>query len=138
MQTLTAGRAGLIGAFAMGMVSGMIAGPCIAAPLAGLLLFVAVSGDWAFGFFNMFAVWMFGLQVERALGSKRFLLFYTVCVIGAGITQLIVQQAGQARYAEAWAGVFVGAAIGILLYLIAVTVERLAMPWATAVREERG
>ena len=45
--------------------------------------------------------------------------------------QLIVQEAGQARYADAWAGVLVGAGIGILLYVIAVTVERIAMPWNT-------
>lgn len=42
---------------------------------------------------------------------------------------LIVQSAGLTRYADAWAAVFAGAVIGILLYFIAVTVERIAMPW---------
>jgi NitT/TauT family transport system permease protein len=50
--------------------------------------------------------------------------------------QLIVQEAGQARYADAWAGVSVAAAIGILLYLIAVTVERIAMPWNNATEQD--
>ncbi len=35
--------------------------------------------------FNMFTLWMFGTVLERHLGSKRFLLFYLICGIGAGI-----------------------------------------------------
>lgn len=42
-------------------------------------------------FFNMFAVWMFGSVLENVWGEKRFLLFYIVCGLGAGITQEIVQ-----------------------------------------------
>lgn len=40
-------------------------------------------------FFNMFGLWMFGRAVETALGSARFLFYYLVCVIGAGICQLL-------------------------------------------------
>ena len=42
-------------------------------------------------FFNMFALWMFGCVVENALGSKRFLIYYMVCGVGAGIIQMIAQ-----------------------------------------------
>ena len=35
--------------------------------------------------FNMFTLWMFGTIMERHLGSKRFLLFYLICGLGAGI-----------------------------------------------------
>jgi membrane associated rhomboid family serine protease len=35
--------------------------------------------------FNMFTLWMFGSVLERALGSKRFLIFYLICGLGAGI-----------------------------------------------------
>ena len=35
--------------------------------------------------FNMFTLWMFGTILERYLGSKRFLIFYLVCGLGAGI-----------------------------------------------------
>lgn len=35
--------------------------------------------------FNMFALWMFGTILERFLGSKRFLIFYLICGLGAGI-----------------------------------------------------
>lgn len=42
-------------------------------------------------FFNMFAVWMFGRIMEVTMGSRRFLLFYLVCGIGAGLTQELAQ-----------------------------------------------
>ena len=42
-------------------------------------------------FCNMFALWMFGRIVEYDLGSRRFLLYYLVCGMGAGLIQLGVQ-----------------------------------------------
>lgn len=42
-------------------------------------------------FFNMFALWMFGNTLENIWGSQRFLLFYMVCGIGAGLCQELVQ-----------------------------------------------
>ena len=41
-------------------------------------------------FFNMFALFMFGGQIERLWGSRRFLIFYGVCALTAAITQQIV------------------------------------------------
>ncbi|MFA5590358.1 MAG: rhomboid family intramembrane serine protease [Lysobacteraceae bacterium] len=41
-------------------------------------------------FFNMFALWMFGPALEGTWGSKRFMQYYLVCVIGAGLVQLVV------------------------------------------------
>ena len=35
--------------------------------------------------FNMFCLWTFGTMLERVWGSKRFLIFYLVCGIGAGL-----------------------------------------------------
>jgi membrane associated rhomboid family serine protease len=40
--------------------------------------------------FNMFALYMFGGQVETALGAQRFTIYYLVCVLGAAIAQLAV------------------------------------------------
>ena len=42
-------------------------------------------------FFNMFAVWMFGRIMEMQWGSKRFLIFYLLCGIGAGLMQEFCQ-----------------------------------------------
>lgn len=41
--------------------------------------------------FNMFALWMFGNAIENYWGGKRFLIFYFICGIGAGLTQELVQ-----------------------------------------------
>lgn len=42
-------------------------------------------------FFNMFAVWMFGRIMEIQWGSKRFIIFYLLCGIGAGLMQELCQ-----------------------------------------------
>jgi membrane associated rhomboid family serine protease len=39
--------------------------------------------------FNMFALWMFGSTLENYWGPKRFLNFYLICGIGAGIIYLL-------------------------------------------------
>ncbi|MDR9433141.1 MAG: rhomboid family intramembrane serine protease [Spiribacter sp.] len=41
-------------------------------------------------FVNMFALWMFGSALETFWGSRPFLTFYMVCLIGAGLIQLVV------------------------------------------------
>ena len=39
-------------------------------------------------FSNMFALWMFGRTLEYELGSKRFLIYYMVCGVGAALIQI--------------------------------------------------
>jgi membrane associated rhomboid family serine protease len=41
-------------------------------------------------FTNMFALYMFGPDLERLVGPKRFLTYYIVCVISAAVTQLLI------------------------------------------------
>lgn len=41
--------------------------------------------------FNMFALWMFGVVVERVWGAKKFLFYYISCGIGAGLMQELAQ-----------------------------------------------
>lgn len=41
--------------------------------------------------FNMFAVWMFGRVMESYWGGRRFLLYYIVCGVGAGLIQELTQ-----------------------------------------------
>lgn len=40
--------------------------------------------------FNMLALWMFGATLEQTWGTKRFALFYGLCLIGAGAAQVLV------------------------------------------------
>ncbi|MEM1095553.1 MAG: rhomboid family intramembrane serine protease [Bacteroidota bacterium] len=37
---------------------------------------------------NMFILWMFGVRIENAWGSRRFAIYYFICVVGAGLAQL--------------------------------------------------
>jgi rhomboid family protein len=64
-------------------------------------------------FFNMFALYMFGGTLERYWGSRRMVVFYLVCAISAGLTQLAVQQL-MGGAAEPTIGAS-GAVFGILL-----------------------
>ena len=41
-------------------------------------------------FLNMFALFMFGRSLESSWGARRFLIYYLVCVLAAGLTQLAV------------------------------------------------
>ncbi|MGI8874326.1 MAG: ABC transporter permease [Egibacteraceae bacterium] len=50
---------------------------------------------------------------------------------------LIVQRAGLSRYADAWAAVAAGAALGITLYTVVTVVERWLLPWHAGTRQER-
>ena len=56
-------------------------------------------------FFNMFAVWMFGRILEQIWGPKRFLFYYIVCGIGAGICQEAVQYIEYATELASYQGV---------------------------------
>lgn len=38
--------------------------------------------------FNMYALWMFGTVLERVWGAKKFLIFYLVCGLAAGVAQM--------------------------------------------------
>ena len=59
--------------------------------LAQLVTYMFMHANFQHIFFNMFAVWMFGRTLELVLGSKRFLTYYMVCGIGAGLVQELVQ-----------------------------------------------
>ena len=43
---------------------------------------------------NMYALWLFGVQLENLWGSRTFAKYYFVCVIGAGLVQLLVSSIG--------------------------------------------
>ena len=50
-----------------------------------LVSYMFMHGGISHLFFNMFAVWMFGSQIENAWGPKRFLVYYLITGIGASL-----------------------------------------------------
>src|SRR5574344_1556117 len=56
-----------------------------------LVTYMFMHANFTHIFFNMFALWMFGMIVERTWGAKRFLFYYISCGIGAGLFQELAQ-----------------------------------------------
>lgn len=65
-------------------------------------------------FFNMYTLWMFGGILENFWGSKRFLQFYAVCGLCAGLAQLALQQSAFLAMGASGAVMGVLAAYGYL------------------------
>jgi membrane associated rhomboid family serine protease len=64
--------------------------------------------------FNMFAVFMFGSQVEQLFGAKRYLIYYLTCMVGAALMQIIVVYAARDLPLAPTVGAS-GAVFGLLL-----------------------
>ena len=79
--------------------------------LAQLVTYMFMHANFQHIFFNMFAVWMFGRTLEHVLGSKRFLTYYMVCGIGAGLVQELVQYVQYAMELSHYENVNTGLAI---------------------------
>ena len=77
-----------------------------------LLTYGFLHGNLPHIFFNMFALWMFGRDLENMMGTRRFLTYYLTCVVGAGIVQLVVAQIQGGIYPTVGAS---GGVFGILL-----------------------
>ena len=54
-----------------------------------LVTYMFMHGGFEHILFNMFALWMFGNVLENVWGGRRFLAFYLVTGIGAGLTYII-------------------------------------------------
>lgn len=63
--------------------------------------------------FNMFALYMFGSPIEQVFGTRRYLVYYFVCVLSAAATQLV--------FAAVSGGIYptIGASGGIFGLLLA-------------------
>jgi membrane associated rhomboid family serine protease len=51
-----------------------------------------LHGNFMHLLFNMLALYMFGSDIERIFGSRRFVLYYFVCVVSAAVAQLAIAQ----------------------------------------------
>jgi len=55
-----------------------------------LLSYMFLHGGFMHLFFNMLALWMFGMEMENSWGSRKFIVYYLLCGLGAGIANLLV------------------------------------------------
>ncbi len=77
-----------------------------------LISYGFLHGSLGHLFLNMYALWLFGVGLENMWGSRRFAIYYLVCVVGAAITQLVVIDIGGEWYAGVGAA---GGVVGVLL-----------------------
>jgi membrane associated rhomboid family serine protease len=61
-----------------------------------LVTYAFLHGNTLHLFFNMFALYMFGSDIEGVFGPRRYLQYYFVAVIVAAVTQLVVSGIGGA------------------------------------------
>ena len=76
-------------------------------------------------FFNMLGLWMFGGELERLWGPKRFLQFFFASVLTAALTQLLVAALSGAHYPTVGAS---GGLFGLLLAFGMMFPNRIIMP----------
>jgi membrane associated rhomboid family serine protease len=90
-----------------------------------IVTYAFLHGSLTHILFNMFGLAMFGSDVERRLGPKRYLIFYGVGIVAAAISQLLVSRLTGADYPT------IGASGGIFALLLAFAIffpERKIVP----------
>jgi len=106
----------LILSFGLWPINRGLAGPFDGAPhfqFWQLVTYGFLHGNMTHLFFNMLALFMFGSDIERVWGSRRYLTYYFVCVVSAALAQLLVaRMAGGAPYPTIGAS---GGVFGLLL-----------------------
>lgn len=65
-------------------------------------MFMHDTGSFAHVLFNMFTLFMFGILLERTMGSGRFLFFYLSCGVGAALIQELVWQMSYVDIVSGW------------------------------------
>lgn len=99
----------------------------IPAPLT-LLTGMFLHGGWAHIIGNMLFLWVFGDNVEDAMGSLRFLLFYLLAGVGGALLYAIIDPASQAPLIGA-SGAIAGVIAGYLVLYPNVRIFGLALQY---------
>ena len=77
-------------------------------------------------FFNMFMLWMFGMEIENILGSKKFLYYYLICGVAAGLAQLFIAPLFSPLALTIGAS---GAVFGVMIAFALMFPDRLIFLW---------
>ncbi len=67
-----------------------------------LFTYMFLHGSIGHLLFNMLALWMFGLPLEQTWGTRRFLKYYFLCGIGAGICDTAVRRPSGSQFQHDW------------------------------------
>jgi membrane associated rhomboid family serine protease len=78
-----------------------------------IITYAFLHGGFTHLALNMFALYMFGSDIERYFGSKRYLAYYFACLIGAALVQLAAVTIGGGEAAPTVGAS--GAVMGLLL-----------------------
>ena len=79
--------------------------------------YMFLHGGWIHIFFNLLGLWMFGGEVENYLGEKRFIKFYILSGLGAGLLIALMNYYVYIRFG--FSGVTIGASGALYAILIA-------------------
>lgn len=90
-----------------------------------VLTYAFLHGSVMHLFFNMLGLWMFGAELERLWGPKRFLQFFFASVLTAALTQMLVAALSGAQYPTVGAS---GGLFGLLLAFGMMFPNRMIMP----------
>ena len=67
--------------------------------------------------FNMFGLWMFGMEIENLWGSRKFLYFYLLCGVSAGLFHLFLSPLlGEVAFTLGASGAIYGVLIAFGLF----------------------
>ena len=77
-----------------------------------LITYSLLHGSFMHLFLNMFALYMFGSELERLFGPRRYLMYWFAAVLAAGVTQLVMSASTGTYYPTVGAS---GGVFGLLL-----------------------
>ncbi len=118
-QRTLSGKGNILAVFVMGIISGLVAGPCISAPLAAILIDIAKQGDRLLGFLRLFAL-AWGMGIVLIIAGT-----FTSALPQAGEWTLLVKNLF--GFIMLWAaGYFLAPVIGGTAYRIVTAVVLIA------------
>ena len=90
-----------------------------------LLSYALLHGDMLHLFFNMLGLWMFGSEIERLWGGRRYTHFLLASILAAALVQLVVTMLAGSKVPTVGAS---GALFGLLLAYGMLFPNRTIMP----------
>jgi membrane associated rhomboid family serine protease len=90
-----------------------------------LLTYGFLHGGISHILFNMYGLYLFGAEIERHWGEKRFLNYYMTCVLSAGLAQLVTASLSGAVY-PTWGAS--GGVFGVLMAYGLMFPSRIILP----------